>query len=251
MSRAPRCLTTTMSHGASRTTSSIVGLKTAPPHPGPPTAALPTGPGRTGCARGGAIAAGAGQRLLAAPAEDDQVGLLLGGGLDDPLGRVSADPDERMDGRCRPGRSRGPAGAAAGPDGRASRPRTAASPRAPRRCPSASSSPARGSSSAAPIRISSSAVPGLATGIRIRAGSGARSSPGPVGRQLGPALDEVRLEQLELARLPLHALLGLVGRHLAVLDHEAADPPEVDRDERGDAPFDGIRATARRSRSRS
>ena len=37
-------------------------------------------------------------RGLAAPAEDDQVGFLLGGGLDDPLGGVTADPHDRMDG---------------------------------------------------------------------------------------------------------------------------------------------------------
>ncbi len=36
----------------------------------------------------------------AAPAEDDEVGLLLGRGLDDPLGGVSPDPDDRMDGRA-------------------------------------------------------------------------------------------------------------------------------------------------------
>ena len=52
--REPRCLTTAMSHGESRTTSSMVGEKTV----GPP----------------GRAAAG-----LAAPAEDDEVGLLLGG----------------------------------------------------------------------------------------------------------------------------------------------------------------------------
>ena len=49
-----------------------------------------------------------------------------------------------------------------------------------------------------------------------------------------PALDEVRLEQLELAGLALDALLGLLGRDVPVLDDEAADPPEVDRHERGD-----------------
>ena len=53
-----------------------------------------------------------------------------------------------------------------------------------------------------------------------------------------PALDEVRLEQLELAGLALDALLGLVGRDVAVLDDEAADAPEVDRHERGDERLD-------------
>ena len=56
------------------------------------------------------------------------------------------------------------------------------------------------------------------------------------GHQVGlaPALDEVRLQQLELARLALDALLGLLGGHRAVLDDEARHPPEVDRHERGD-----------------
>ena len=75
-----------------------------------------------------------GRRRLAAPAEDDQVRLLLGGGLDDPLGRVPADPHDRVDRSSRPGRSRARAGGAGGRGGRASRPRTAASPRAPPRC---------------------------------------------------------------------------------------------------------------------
>ncbi len=73
ISLEPRCLTTAMSAGESRTTSSIVGEKTAGP--------APSRPGRR----------------LAAPAEDDQVGLLLGRGLDDPLGGVAADPDDRVD----------------------------------------------------------------------------------------------------------------------------------------------------------
>ena len=76
MSRAPRCLTTAMSHGDSRTTSSIVGEMTP-------------GRRRRGC----------GPRL-AAPAEDDEVGLLLRRRLDDALGRVPADPDERVDRRA-------------------------------------------------------------------------------------------------------------------------------------------------------
>ena len=36
---------------------------------------------------------------LAAPAEDDQVGVQLRGRFDDPLGRVAPDPDNRVDGR--------------------------------------------------------------------------------------------------------------------------------------------------------
>ena len=71
----PRCLTTAMSHGESRTTSSIVGEKTVGPVPSRPPAAL------------------------AAPAEDDEVGLLLGRGLDDALRGVAADPHDRVDRR--------------------------------------------------------------------------------------------------------------------------------------------------------
>ena len=131
--------------------------------------------------------------------------------------------------------------------------------------PSAVSSPARGSSSAAPSRISSSAVAGLATGMRIRAGSGPRAAAligavaaavaaAVVGRARPvvadgglPALDEVRLEQLELAGLALDPVLGLLGRQVAVLDDEAADPPEVDRDEgRDEVTRSAARPTGRR-----
>ena len=66
-----------------------------------------------------------------------------------------------------------------------------------------------------------------------------------------PALDEVRLEQLELAGLALDALLRLLGRDVAVLDDERADPPEVDRHERRDqasrAGAVGFRAVTTRS----
>ena len=44
MSAAPRCLTTAMSHGDSRTTSSIVGEKTARPAPSRPLGVLPPQP---------------------------------------------------------------------------------------------------------------------------------------------------------------------------------------------------------------
>ena len=71
----PRCLTTAMSHGDSRTTSSMVGEKTV----GPLRVAAAGGP--------------------TAPAEDDEVGLLLGGRFDDPLGRVPADAHDRVDRR--------------------------------------------------------------------------------------------------------------------------------------------------------
>ena len=75
----------------------------------------------------------------------------------------------------------------------------------------------RASSIAAPRRISSSAVSGLATGMRMRAGSGAGAHrPADSGRDgLFQRVDEVGLEQLELAGLALDALLGLLGRHAA------------------------------------
>ena len=61
-----------------------------------------------------------------------------------------------------------------------------------------------------------------------------------------PALDEVRLEQLELAGLALHPVLGLVRRDVPVLDDEAADPPEVDRHEGGDERLErGLRVAGR------
>ena len=66
-----------MSHGDSRTTSSIVGEKT-----------------------GGSRAPSRAGRRLAAPAEDDEVGLLLGRRLDDALRRVAADAHDRVDRRA-------------------------------------------------------------------------------------------------------------------------------------------------------
>ncbi len=79
-----------------------------------------------------------------------------------------------------------------------------------------------------------SGVRGLTGGPR-RARRHRRPPPAPPGpRGLRPALREVWLEQLELAGLALDALLGLVRGHVAVLDDEAGDPPEVDRHERGD-----------------
>ena len=107
---APRCLTTAMSHGDSRRTSSIVGEN---------------GRGQPPSRRG---------RRLAAPAEDDEVGLLLRRGLDDALGGVASDPDDAGGSSCHPGRSRGPAGAGGGRGGLESRPPTGACPRGPRRC---------------------------------------------------------------------------------------------------------------------
>ena len=81
--------------------------------------------------------------------------------------------------------------------------------------------------------------------MRIRAGSGGLAHQ-PARLGFGPALDEVRLQQLELARLALDALLGLLGRHVAVLDDEARDPPEVDRHERRDQRLERRLRIARR-----
>ena len=76
ISAGPRCLTTAMSHGESRTTSSIVGEKTEACGPGP------------------------GRRRLAAPAEDDQVRVQLRRGLDDALGGAPSDADDGVDGHA-------------------------------------------------------------------------------------------------------------------------------------------------------
>ncbi len=54
--------------------------------------------GRREDGRSAAATIGTGRRL-AAPAEDDEVRLLLGGRLDDPLRGVPADPDDGLDGR--------------------------------------------------------------------------------------------------------------------------------------------------------
>ena len=59
--------------------------------------------------------------------------------------------------------------------------------------------------------------------------------------------DQVRLEQLEFARLTLHSLVGLLAREAPVLDHELADTSEVDRHERGHEPFGRHIAEARRN----
>ena len=61
---------------------------------------LVDGRGEDGRAAVATVAAGG---RLAAPAEDDEVGLLLGGGLRDALGGVPADADDRVDGRPRRG----------------------------------------------------------------------------------------------------------------------------------------------------
>ena len=133
--------------------------------------------------RARAVAAG---RRLAAPAEDDQVRLLLGGRLDDPLGGVAADPDDRVDRRAL---GREVEDALEEPAGVAGARRALADsgmPSGTSTMPSAVSSPARGSSRSAPSRISSSAVAGFATGMRIRAGSGVRPltpAPRPLRRR--------------------------------------------------------------------
>ena len=64
-----------------------VGARPVPPDLGSARAAR----------RPGSVATRPGHRLLPAPAEDDEVRLLLGGRLDDPLGGVPADPDDRVD----------------------------------------------------------------------------------------------------------------------------------------------------------
>ena len=152
MSRAPRCLTTAMSHGDSRTTSSMVGEKMG--------TLWPSRPGRT-----------------AAPAEDDEVGLALGGRLDDAFRRVPADAHDRVDGRALGRVVEHPLEQPA----RVARARRALGQRhALGHLDDAQRGELadRGSSSDAPMRTSSSAVSGLATGMRI--GSERRRAHAPV-----------------------------------------------------------------------
>ena len=70
-----------------------------------------------------------------------------------------------------------------------------------------------------------------------------RHAPPPDGV---PALHEVRLQQLELARLTLDAILGLFGRDVPVLDDERPDPTEVDRHERRDERLERMARVPRR-----
>ena len=111
--------------------------------------------------------------------------------------------------------------------------------------PSAVSSPVRGSSSDAPIRISSSAVSGLATGIRIRAGSGSPlTGPCPAARRRGRGRPRASSARQRSTRYGLSSSNSRAWRStrssasavvdVPVLDHEAADAPEVDRHERRD-----------------
>ena len=184
MSRAPRCLTTAMSHGDSRTTSSIVGRDDRP----------------------AAVAVGAG---LAAPAEDHQVGFLLRGGLDDAGRGMAADPHERVDDR--------PLGHVVQhlleqPSGLAGARRALGQRHALGHLDDAQ----RGELAGPRLQQRGADPDQLLRGERVRdrdqdpaAGSGsAGHRAAPRRRRLVPALHEVRLEQLELARLALDALLG-------------------------------------------
>ena len=58
-------------------------------------------------------------------------------------------------------------------------------------------------------------------------------------------LDQIRLEQLEFARLALDPLLRLLVRKPAILDDEASDAPEVDRHESCHEPLHRLIAEAR------
>ena len=220
----PRCLTTAMLHGASRTTSSIVGEKTASV---PRLAARP-----------------------AAPAEDDQVGLFLGGELDDAFGGPPADAHdgaqldalrrelehalEQAPRLARPRRALGKRHALGHLDDAERSQRAARAAAAPRRCergrPPSAGWPA-GSGCALARRPWRSCVGGVAlatvaTGLAVH------------GRAL-PALDEIRLGQLEDARLALDKRLGLIGRQLCRLEDEAGDAGEVERHERRDESVHG------------
>ena len=186
----PRCLTTAMSHGDSRTTSSMVGEKTVGP----------------------VAVAAAGAR--AAPAEDDEVGLLLGRGLDDPLGRVPPDADDRVDRRP----VRGVVEDALEQPARVAGPRRALG----QRHPLGDLDDAERRQLARPLVEHGRAeadqlLGGHRVGDRDEDPGGERRLGGhQAGSVVGgcglPAADEVWLQQLELARLALDALLGLLGR---------------------------------------
>ncbi len=103
--------------------------------------------------------------------------------------------------------------------------------------------------SAAPMRTRSAAVRGLASGMRMRPGSG-RSRSLDAGRPAS-APTKLGLGQLEGARLALHEGLGLVRRQLPRLDDQAGDPPEVDRHQRGDERARPPRRPSRTAMARS
>ena len=84
----PRCLTTAMSRG--RLADDLVDGRRDDRY----VAVAPVAVGA------GVDLAVADARGLAAPAEDEEVGLLFGGGLDDALGGVAADAHDRVDGRA-------------------------------------------------------------------------------------------------------------------------------------------------------
>ena len=188
----------------------------------------------------------------AAPPEDDQVGLLLGRCLDDALRSVAADAHDRVDRRPVGGVVEDALEQAAGVPGTG---------RALRQGHALGhlDDPERGDLAVLGVEHRGPEADELLGGHRVGdrdedatgerrlgahrgASAGPAPSAGPVPAASSadglPALDQVRLQQLELARLALDAVLGGVGRDGAVLDDEGADAPEVDRHEGGDHRFD-------------
>ena len=181
---------------------------------------------------GRAVAVAAAGRAPA-PAEDDEVGLLLGRRLDDALGGVPADAHDRVDGRPVRGVVE---------DALEEPPGVAGAGRAlGQRHPLGDlDDPERGQLAGALVEHRGAEPDQLLRRHRVgdrdedprgerrlgghRPGPDGRPVPGPPGLRLVPAAHEVRLQQLELARLALDALLGLLGRHVAVLDDEAGRP---------------------------
>ena len=183
----PRCLTTAMSHGDSRTTASMVGEKTAGAGAREPRAASARRRGRC--------------RRRSAPAEDDEVGALLADRLDHAVGGAPADADHGPDldallvaevedalSRRRAVRAWVAPSDSDTPSGTSTMPRAVISVARPLLTP-------------APMRTRSRAVRGLASGSRMRYGArrgGHQGSSEAAAAHLAPARHEVGLELLEL-----------------------------------------------------
>ena len=192
----------------------------------------------------GPVAVATGRRP-AAPAEDDEVGLLLGRGLDDALGGVAPDADDRVDRRAVRGvvehALEQPTGVAG--------PRRAFRERHPL---GHLDDPERRDLAVLGVEHRGAEADQFLGRHRVGdRDEDARRQRRPAGHRASglPTLDEVRLEELELAGLAFDALLRGIGRDVAVLDDEAADPTEVDRDEGRDERLER-RALARSRRSR-
>ena len=204
-------------------------------------------------AEDGRLGARPGRGGLAAPAEDDQLRVELGRRLDHAFRGAPPDADDGVDrhslGRVVEDALQQPAGLP-GLGGAL----------AERRSLGHLHDPEHGQAAALAVEQGRADPDQLLGGQRVGDGdqdsrgerrarhSAGRFRAGAAGlRRLGPVLDEIWLEQLELSSLALNPLLGLVGGQAPVLDHEAADAPEVDRHERCHQPLGGHLAEAGRN----